>query len=176
LIRKATEADVEVVARIWREGVAQAIGRTTPPMLEVPLRGFFHQRIRAAEPPFGFWVAEAVDRTVIGWQALLPFNNNPAMRPCLAESSTYVATAHARNGVGEALIRHAMRLAGESTLQYILGFISAENGRSLAMVEKCGWLRVGLIPGTQKEPATPDIVMVAFVPGQGEPGPTIHRL
>lgn len=162
MIRQAEERDVTAVIRIWQEGVDKAIGR---PALDVDhLEDFFNERIVIAHPPFGFWVACDDQKVVVGWQALLPFDNNPATRSFLAEASTYVARASARSGIGEALIRHTMAHASTGTLQYVLGFISSENAGAQAMIMKCGWSRVGEMPSTSKAPATPRIDVYVFVP------------
>ncbi|MBF6023393.1 GNAT family N-acetyltransferase [Lysobacter niastensis] len=161
-IRLAEAHDAPAVIRIWQEGVDSAIGR---PALDVDrVEDFFLERISSARPPFGFWVACDDEGVVVGWQALLPFDNNPATRPFLAEASTYVASASARRGVGEALIRHTMDHATAGALQYVLGFISSENPGAQSMVMKCGWNRAGEMPGTSKAPATPGIEIFVFVP------------
>src|SRR5688572_5139721 len=162
VIRQAEERDAPAVIRIWQEGVDSAIGR--PALAVDHLEDFFLERISSAHPPFGFWVACDAKDVVVGWQALLPFDNNPATRSFLAEASTYVARASARRGVGEALIRHTMDHAVAGTLQYVFGFISSENVGARAMVMKCGWNRAGEIPGTSKAPATPKIDIFVFVP------------
>jgi phosphinothricin acetyltransferase len=172
LIRPAGEQDLESIVRIWREGVSQAIGESASVPEEQQLKGFFLQRIRAAKPPFGFWVACCERDSVIGWQALLPFDNNPVTCSFVAEWSIYVARSHARRGVGEALTRHAMKSASEGPLQYVIGIISAENRGALALAEKCGWVRVGALPGTEKGPGRPEVRIVAFVPAALRTGST----
>ena len=162
VIRIADERDVEAVIRIWKEGITSAIGRTAVDVDQ--LEDFFLQRILSASSPFGFWVACAPDGAVIGWQALLPFDNNPATRTFFAEASTYVAKEAARHGVGEALIRHAMAFAAEGSLQYVIGFISGENHGAQAMVKKCGWKLVGDIPAASKAPTTPGSAVFVFLP------------
>jgi phosphinothricin acetyltransferase len=166
LIRPAGEQDIGSIVRIWREGAAAAIGSAASSLPEAQLREFFLQRIRTIEAPFGFWVVCGADGVVIGWHALLPFDNNPVTSAFVAEWSIYVAQSSARQGIGEALTRHAMQAASDSTLQYVFGFISAENRAALAMVEKCGWVQVGAVPGTQKGPTRPGVVVVAFVPAR----------
>jgi phosphinothricin acetyltransferase len=178
LIRSAGRDDIEAIVRIWREGASHAIGAEAASLGEAELTEFFLQRIRAAESPFGFWVACDQAGEVIGWQALLPFDNNPATCSYVAEWSVYVAGAHARIGVGEALTRHAMKYAREGRLQYLIGLIASWNHRALAMAEKCGWVRVGVLPATDRAPARPEIIIVAFVPapiGRPRPGRPIGR-
>ena len=162
MIRIADERDVEAVIRIWKEGITSAIGRAAVDMDQ--LEDFFHQRILSASRPFGFWVACAPDGAVVGWQALLPFDNNPATRTFFAEASTYVAKEAIGHGVGEALIRHAMAFAAEESLQYVIGFISDENHAAQAMIKKCGWKLVGDIPATNKAPITPGSTLFVFLP------------
>lgn len=160
-IRDAQEIDLERILDIWKQSAEIAVGRPIEKINADYLKRFFHERIFMSKP-FGFWVAEN-EGEVVGWQALLPFDNNPVMRGYNAESSTYVSNDFLYRGVGETLIRYAMCQAQETDLQYIFGFISFENPAALSMVKKCGWEAVGLVPTPKKMPIGSKLHIVVYV-------------
>jgi L-amino acid N-acyltransferase YncA len=159
-IRSATEADLPRVIAVWRAGAGVALGRKVEAPSEAELLGHFRYRLSAATPPFGFWVYETDAGEVVGWQSLMPFENNPLERATIAESSTYVARDWARSGVGEALLRHAMVAAEDRGLTYVFGFVV--NEASVRLVEKCGWHRVGDMPAAPRRESTRPLTVVAY--------------
>jgi L-amino acid N-acyltransferase YncA len=144
---------IEAILDVWQDGIATAIGRIRIESMDCSLQEFFLQNILAAKLPFGFWVACAEAGAVVGWQSLLSIDNNPVARTDLAESSTYVARRLAGTGIGEALIRHAMQSASETSLHYVFGFISTKNCKAVSLVEKCGWMRAADRVGRQVDAA-----------------------
>jgi L-amino acid N-acyltransferase YncA len=90
-------------------------------------RESFAEKIASQTTEFKIWVAESVQSSILGWQSLLPTQNNPAIRPFVAESSTYVAVDNEYKGVGTAIMRHALKQAERSRLQRVVGFVLASN-------------------------------------------------
>jgi L-amino acid N-acyltransferase YncA len=149
---------------IWQEGAGGALGVPVEQDSNEALP-YFAGQIAQAKSPFAFWVAEDVGGRVVGWQWLMPFHNNPTMRPCSAESSTYVASEAGGKRVGELLLRHAMAAACSSELKYVVGFVVHEAAERLVI--RCGWERVGAFPFLPRHRSNDLINCFVFAPGEG---------
>jgi L-amino acid N-acyltransferase YncA len=143
-IRRAVAGDAEAIAAIWLEGLAHNMVRVEEKPTIDTARAAFAERLQLAQEPFGVWVALGEGGAPVGWQSLLPCVNNPLVRGRCAESSTYVLPLASHSGVGEALLRHAMKEAKAARFQHLLGWII--NPRALRLVERCGWSQVGKLP------------------------------
>ena len=167
-IRRATPGDAPAIAGIWLEGLAQNLVRVERTLGAGEAEAAFADRLVLAAPPFGFWVAAGTDGALLGWQSILACVNNPLLRERCAEASTYVLPLASHAGVGEALLRHAMKEATGARFNHLLGWII--NPRALRMVERCGWTQVGLLPETERVRESERWHLVAWaVPQASEP-------
>jgi len=139
-IRQATINDLDHIVEIFRDGSLQSLGFAVE---EPDLLSYFKNCINSQTDTFKIWVATDHEK-IIGWQSVLPARVNPFVRPYYGESSTYV-TQSEHKGVAKALLEKAMAEASKTKLQYILGFISINNGAMKHIVEKLGWQQVGQI-------------------------------
>lgn len=104
-IRRATVADSEPIAFIWRPGIdLQKWPSATPPHQNTV--DAFRRRLDKPEGESKIFVAESKDGTVIGWQGLLDLGITQITRCFL--SSTYIHHGWHRRGIGRALLSHAM--------------------------------------------------------------------
>lgn len=151
-LREATSDDAKVVADIWRRGVAASLGfETAFPDAEI----YFLNRIDEQSDTFKFWLAIDATEKVIGWQSLMPTRVNPILRGLFAESSTYVDQHCGIRGIGSALIEKASRHADTCDLHYIVGYISISNVHMRNIVSNAGWVEIGKVPQSLKEPYSP---------------------
>jgi L-amino acid N-acyltransferase YncA len=140
-IRRARGDDAARIARAWLEG-NRALKQKNIPEEERVLE-FYSRRLEQQTNVFGIWVAEH-DGIFAGWQGLQPCRPNPISK--MAESSTYVSTDVKTRGVGRSLILYANSHAQTVGLDYIVGFIRAENAAMIRIVESSGWSVVGALP------------------------------
>jgi L-amino acid N-acyltransferase YncA len=140
-IRNAQIDDVIDIARIWRIGLAAALGLEGP--TSDAAVAAFSARITSPLGKSQFWVAAAHGR-VVGWQSLTDFGVTQ-ISP-IAQSSTYVDTDWQSRGVGRLLLIYAQQQAVTIGLQTIVGWIRTDNHPSVRMVSSLGWQLVGVLP------------------------------
>jgi phosphinothricin acetyltransferase len=90
------------------------------------------------------WVVE-VHGHVAGWLSFSSFYGRPAYDRT-AEISVYVDEAHRKQGLGSYLLGEALVRAPSLKLDTLLGFIFGHNLPSLALFEKFGFQRWGVLP------------------------------
>ena len=80
-----------------------------------------------------------------GWLSFSSFYGRPAYSKT-AEISVYVDEAHRKRGLGSYLLTEALARAPSLELDTLLGFIFGHNLPSLALFEKFGFQRWGVLP------------------------------
>ena len=90
------------------------------------------------------WVVEA-DRHVIGWLSFSSFYGRPAYRKT-AELSVYVDEVYRRQGLASYFLDQGLAHAPSLKIDTLLGFIFGHNAASLALFEKFGFGRWGVLP------------------------------
>lgn len=90
------------------------------------------------------WVVE-VHGQIAGWLSFSSFYGRPAYNKT-AEISVYVDEAHRKRGLGSYLLTEALVHAPSLKLDTLLGFIFGHNLPSLALFEKLGFQRWGVLP------------------------------
>jgi phosphinothricin acetyltransferase len=86
------------------------------------------------------WVAEVAGEAV-GWAALSMHWARPAFGDA-AEHSIYVHPAHVGRGIGLELLQRAISSAQELGFHTLIGGVCIEQGASLALHERAGFVRV----------------------------------
>jgi L-amino acid N-acyltransferase YncA len=81
---------------------------------------------------------------IVGWLSFHRYHTRPAYHRT-AELSVYIAPSHQRAGIGRMLLRKAVTRAPELNLATLLGFIFGHNGPSLALFERHGFSRWGVL-------------------------------
>ena len=140
--RPAQSADLPQIVEIYNSTVAsRMVTADTEPVSVESRRRWFEQHVPTSRP---LWV---VDRgaEVAAWLSLSDFYGRPAYAGT-AELSVYVAPAHARRGVGNALVSHAVAAAPQLGLSTVLGFVFGHNGPSLALLGRHGFTAWGRLP------------------------------
>jgi L-amino acid N-acyltransferase YncA len=159
-IRDATPDDVPAIANIWRKGLAVSLGFDAE-FLEA--ESYFARCVSMQSKAFKFWVVTDDAGKILGWESLLPSRANPIMRNFFAEVSTYVDPLCGVHHLGTALIKRATEHADNSSLQYITGIVSTSNGLICHILSKAGFIEVGRIPRSTKEPVAPEAIFFVYV-------------
>ncbi len=79
---------------------------------------------------------------ILGFAIVSPFRERPAYATSV-ENSVYVHRQARGRGVGEALLRQLIAVAGESGFHTLIARIVGENDGSIRLHEKCGFTLVG---------------------------------
>lgn len=164
-IREANVKDLENINFYWRSEIEMALAIDLDPVAEVQEERFkraFRDKFNEVSDIFKIWVAE-LDGKIIGWQYLLPFDNNPALHEVTAEVSTYVDPEHKAMGVGTSLLRNMEAHVLKTPLQYVVGYVSKGNDAMQEFAEKLGFQVVGNFPPPKKKPFWHPSVMYVYV-------------
>ncbi len=138
LIRRATEADLDAINRIYNREVREGVA--TWELDEWPAeqrRAWFSARTDE-EPVF---VAE-VDGVVAGFAYLTKYRGRRGYR-FTRENTVMVDTAFQRRGIGRLLLSEVVRAGREMGLRSILAFIDRENEGSIELHRALGYGEVG---------------------------------
>jgi len=83
---------------------------------------------------------------VVGYAYVVLFRKRPAYRYTV-KHSIYVHREHIGRGVGRVLIQELIDTCAAAGFRQMIGYIDGDNAASLAIHEKFGFRRVGLLPG-----------------------------
>lgn len=157
-IRPAIGDDVAAITRIFNE----SLPRVAPMVQEVEANAGGRRRAASRLVPYAeadllqwmamhrqhrrpLWVAQVNGETV-GWLSLLGFFDRPACG-CAAEISVYVAGQRCGQGIGRALLRHAMGEAPRWHIDRLMAFIWHDNTASCGLFRSQGFGAWGSLPG-----------------------------
>lgn len=157
MIRIAAERDLPAIVAIYNAAVPgrMATGDFEPVTVDSRL-GWFAAHTPDRHP---LWVDER-DGEVAGWLSLGTFYNRPAW-DITAEVSVYVSPAYQRQGVAAALLETAIAAAPALGLRVLIGIIFGHNEPSLALFERFGFERWGLMPSAvELDEVERDVVFV----------------
>jgi L-amino acid N-acyltransferase YncA len=157
MIRDAREDDLDAIVAIYNASVPGRLATAdTQPVSVDSRRSWFRDRDWNRHP---IWViendqengagddedADDAKGRVAGWLSFGKFYGRPAYA-ATAEVSIYVDPAAQRLGIATELLREAVARAPALGLQTFLGFVFAHNARSVALCQKFGFQRWGLLP------------------------------
>ena len=83
---------------------------------------------------------------VVGYAYVVQFRKRPAYRFAV-KHSIYIHHEHQGRGVGRVLLQEMIDACAAAGFRQMIGYIDADNAASLALHEKFGFARVGLLPG-----------------------------
>lgn len=152
-IRRYTRDDLPGLREVWNEVVRD--GMAFPQLEELTdeaAREFFAAQDFTA-------VAEDGGK-VLGLYILHP--NNVGRCGHQANASYAVSSAARGRGIGEALVRHSLSTAAELGYRLLIfNAVVATNTSAIALYEKLGFQRIGMVPGgfRQKDGAWVDTIM-----------------
>ncbi|OZC01984.1 GNAT family N-acetyltransferase [Rubricoccus marinus] len=152
-IRHARPSDLPALVEILNAAIAQRQNALLAPVSAGDRAGWLD-----AHPPeaYPLWVAsgampsgelaEGETREVAGWCSLSPWRSGRGALAATAEISVYIAPGRQRQGVGTALLRHAIRHAPEVGIRTLLAIGLETNAASLALFTCEGFARWGALP------------------------------
>jgi len=143
-IRIAKKEDLPQIVDIYNQAVAErgATADLEPVSLE-DRSTWFREHDANSYPIF---VALSGKR-VIGWCSLSPYRPGRAALRHTAEISYYIDEGHLRQGVGSALIRHAIDQCGRLGIRNLFALLLDINEASFRILEKLGFEQWGHMPG-----------------------------
>ncbi len=138
--RRATIQDIPAITRIYN----YAIEHTTATFdTEPKTEAYWHAILTQHGDMYPVIVAE-LDGGVAGWGLIKPLGDRGAYRYSV-ENALYVDYDYQGRGVGSAILRGLVELAGDRGYHAIIAQIVDGNAVSLKLHEKLGFERVGVL-------------------------------
>jgi L-amino acid N-acyltransferase YncA len=172
LVRPSRDSDVEAMLAIYRHHIRRGIedgvddsGTPEPDDLRDRRKNLRSHRLPHLVASYG--------GEVVGYAYVVLFRKRPAYRYAV-KHSIYVHRDHAGRGVGRLLMQELIDVCAAAGFRQMIGYIDADNTASLAIHDKFGFQRVGLLPGVAyRYGRWADTVMVqrSLAPGSTEPPP-----
>lgn len=143
-IRTARRDDLPAIVAIYNASIPgrMATADTTPVSVDQRLAWF--AEFEPARRPL--WVATDAAGTVKAWLSLRSFYGRPAYAATV-EIGVYTAPDARRNGLAQRLVAHAVGACPSLGIRTLLAFVFGHNAPSIALFERFGFARWGLLPG-----------------------------
>jgi len=143
IFRIAKIKDLPAIVSIYNQSVPthRSTANTTPVTVEARKK-WFDEHESDRHPIF---VAD-LEGCVIGWCSLSVYRPGRAALRFTAEISYYVDTDHQGQGVGQALIRHALEASPALGIKNIIAVLLDRNEPSRKLLEKLGFQQWGYLP------------------------------
>ena len=140
--RLAQREDLAAIVEIYNETIpSRQVTADTEPVSVASRIPWFDAHSSATRP---LWVTE-IDGRIAAWMSFSSFYGRPAYERT-AELSIYVDESFRRRGLGRHLLNAAMTSAPSLNIDTLLGFIFGHNAPSLALFERHGFARWGVLP------------------------------
>ena len=142
-IRLAQLDDLASIVDIYNQSIPskQATGDTQPVRVEDRLAWF--QEHRPDEHPI--FVAE-LDQQVAGWCSLSAYRPGRAALRFTAEISYYISYAYHRQGIGTALVEHALAACPALGIKHVFAIVLDGNQASVKLLKKMDFEKWGYLP------------------------------
>ncbi|WP_179215725.1 GNAT family N-acetyltransferase [Paenibacillus sp. MY03] len=143
-IRDAAERDLDCIVEIYNSTIAgRVVTADLEPVSVESKRAWFNAHSPEERP---IWVVRRrEDGEIAAWLSFQSFYGRAAYQ-ATAEISIYIAEEYRSQGLGSYLIEKAIEACPRLGLTTLVGFIFGHNGPSLALLEKFGFQRWGLLP------------------------------
>jgi L-amino acid N-acyltransferase YncA len=145
LVRSSRDSDVEAMLSIYRRhirrGVEESVddgGTPEPDDLRDRRKNFRSHRLPHLVATCG--------GEVVGYAYVVLFRKRPAYRFAV-KHSIYIHHEHQGRGVGRVLLQELIDACAAAGFRQMIGYIDADNAASLALHEKFGFARAGLLRG-----------------------------
>ena len=143
IVRTSTEVDVPAMIDIYSHHVQRGLGEYE--FEEMHPEDIKRRRKNMLKRRLPHLVAERAGM-IVGYAYAVPFRKRPAYRYAV-KHSIYVHREHQARGVGRLLLRELIDVCAAAGFRQMIGYIDSDNTASLALHEKFGFARVGLLPG-----------------------------
>lgn len=141
-IRHARQEDLPAIAAILNTATERRQNARLVPVTHSA--GWLDAHSPEAYP---LWVASGGKGEIAGWCSLSPWRSGRGALAATAEISVYIAPERQRQGIGTALIRHAVQHAPEAGIDRLLAIGLETNAASLELFTREGFERWGTLPG-----------------------------
>ena len=145
LVRPSRDSDAEAMLAIYRHHIRRGVeenvddsGTPEPDDLRDRRKNFRSHRLPH--------LVATLNGDVVGYAYVVLFRKRPAYRFAV-KHSIYIHHDHQGRGVGRLLLAELVDACAASGFRQMIGYIDADNAASLALHEKFGFARVGLLPG-----------------------------
>ena len=173
IVRPSRDGDVAAMLAIYRRhirrGVEEAVedsGTPEPDDLRDRRKNFRNHRLPHLVATLG--------GEVVGYAYVVVFRKRPAYRFAV-KHSIYVHHEHLGRGIGGLLLQELIDACAAGGFRQMIGYIDSDNTASLAIHEKFGFARVGLLPGVAyRYGRWADTVMVQRSLGAGSTEPPVN--
>jgi L-amino acid N-acyltransferase YncA len=176
IVRPTRDEDVEPMLAIYRRHIRRGV-EDNAPHSGVPEPDDLKQRRKNLRNHRLPHLVAAFRGEVVGYAYVVLFRKRPAYR-FTAKHSIYIHHDHLGRGIGRLLLQALMDACAASGFRQMIGYIDADNAASLALHERFGFSRVGLLPAVAyRHGRWSDTVMVQRALGLGatEPPPALGR-
>lgn len=145
IVRPSRDSDVEAMLAIYRHHIRRGVEESvddsgTPEPEDLPDR---RKNLRSHRLPH---LVATCGGEVVGYAYVVLFRKRPAYRYTV-KHSIYVHHEHLGRSVGGLLMQELVDTCAAAGFRQMIGYIDADNTASLAIHEKFGFRRVGLLPG-----------------------------
>jgi len=144
LVRPSRDGDVAAMLAIYRQHIRGGVetgvdndGAAEPDDLRQRRKNLSNHRLPHL---VASWRGE-----IVGYAYAVLFRKRPAYR-FTAKHSIYVHQEHLGRGVGRLLLQNLIDACAAAGFRQMIGYIDADNVASLAIHEKFGFAKVGLLP------------------------------
>jgi len=158
-IRLATTADLPAIVAIYNATIpTRQSTADLEPVSVVSRRSWLARHDPERRP---CWVLHEGDR-LVAWLSLENYKERAAYS-VTAEVSVYVDLAERRKGYARLLLAHAIDRAPSLGLERLIAVVFGHNEASIALFERAGFARWGLLPGvTRLDGVAADIVILGL--------------
>jgi L-amino acid N-acyltransferase YncA len=157
VLRDARPDDLDAIVAIYNQTIPSRMATADLDPIHPEQRATWLTGHRPDHHPI--WVAEH-GGAVVAWLSIGQFRDRVAY-DATAEVSVYVDAEHRRAGTARSLLDQAVARAPALGLDRLVGLIFAHNAPSLALFERAGFERWGLLPGVCRlDDRVADVVVV----------------
>lgn len=141
-LRTASVDDLPAIVAIYNAAIpARASTADLEPVTVEQRRPWFERHVPGRWP---LWILDDDAGRALGWLGVLPHHERAGYR-ITGEVSVYVDPAHRRSGAGTRLLDEAIARTPTVGLEVLIGRIFGHNAASLALFERHGFERWGLL-------------------------------
>ncbi|WP_213737763.1 GNAT family N-acetyltransferase [Bradyrhizobium sp. dw_411] len=145
MVRPSRDGDVEAMLAIYRRHIRRGIEESVDESGTPEPEDWRDRRKNLRSNRLPHLVA-VCSSEVVGYAYVVLFRKRPAYRYAV-KHSIYVHHEHLGRGVGRLLMQELIDTCAASGFRQMIGYIDADNTASLAIHEKFGFQKVGLLPG-----------------------------